>query len=383
VETQVGEKDPGTEAAAGSPPTRGVRRPLALGFLGVALLVLLLMLLIYRPLVRPLLWATALATLVYPAHTRCVQLVRGRATLAAALTTLASLAVLVLPSVFAVSQIVNEARDLWPRLQGQFGSETFERTADWIEASPLRRVAHLALEVPEDGGSEALQERFRSGVDALGNLVLRSMRDMTLGAPSAFLHIALTVVTFFFFLRQGPGTLQRLREGLPLEPAQSEELLQTVARTVNAVFRGVLLTAATQAVLATLGFVIAGTPVPVLLGFLTLVGALIPYVGAAAVWVPTAAGMFLSGHVWAGVGLAIWGAGAVSLVDNFLRPFFIGRGMRLPILWLFLSIVGGLQSFGFLGLLLGPATLALFLACYRIYMQQRHATQSTAATPGA
>jgi predicted PurR-regulated permease PerM len=343
----------------------------------------LLLFFIYKPLVRPLLWAAALATLVYPAHARILRMVGGRITLAAGLTTAASIAVLVLPGVLAVSQIVTESRDLWPRLQGQMGSQVFENVASFVEDSPLRHSVHLVTGVPEEGGAAALEERFRSSVDTLSAWILRSMRDVTLGAPSAILHIGLTIVTFFFFLRHGPAWALRLREGLPLDPAQSEELLQTVARTVNAVFRGVLLTAAAQGLLATAGYAVAGTPVPVLLGFLTLVGALLPFVGAAAVWLPTAVGMFISGHHVAAVGLSIWGVGVVSLVDNFLRPFFIGRGIRLPILWLFLAIVGGLQSFGFLGLVLGPAALALFLACYRIYLQQRRGALHAATPPAS
>ena len=378
MELPTSRLDPGAGETMEAPPggahgpgPRGIRRPLALGFLAILLLVVGLMVFIYRPLVRPLLWAAALATLVYPAHARCLRLVRGRATLAAALTTLGSLAVLVLPSVFAVAQLVNESRDLWPILQAKLGSQSFELLAQRIETSPFRRLAHLGLEVPEGGGVLALEERMRGSVNALSLFVQHSVRDMTFGAPGTFLHICITVVTFFFFLRHGPAWAQRLREGLPIEATQAEELLSTVARTINAVFRGVLLTAASQSLLAMLGFIVVGAPVPVLLGFLTLVAALLPFVGAVVVWLPTAAGLFLSGRVTAAIVLAAWGMLVVSLVDNFMRPYFIGRGIRLPLLWLFLAIIGGLQSFGFLGLVLGPASLALFLACYRIYVQQR------------
>jgi predicted PurR-regulated permease PerM len=200
------------------------------------------------------------------------------------------------------------------------------------------------------------------------------VRNFTLGAPGALVRIGITVVIFFFFLRQGPGWGRRLREALPLQPAHAEELVGTVTRSINAVFRGVLLTAATQSVLAFAGYVVTGAPVPVILASLTFLASLLPFVGAAGVWVPTAIGIWLSGDVPSAIGLAIWGTLVVSLVDNFLRPYFIGRDMHLPLLWLFLSIIGGLQAFGFLGVVLGPAALALFLACYRIYMQERRKT---------
>jgi len=81
----------------------------------------------------------------------------------------------------------------------------------------------------------------------------------------------------------------------------------------------------------------------------------------------------VSGRVGAGIGLFLWGALVVSMVDNVLRPFVIGRETKLPVLWLFLALLGGLKTFGFLGILLGPIVLALFLACIRIYSQGRRA----------
>ena len=370
------EAHPGAAHRAESPPSR---RPFAFGFLAVAALILLLLLVIFQPLLRPLLWAAALATLVYPAHKRLLGLVRGRATLAATLTTILWIGVLVVPSFLAVGQLLDEVRDLWPRLRGHVADSFFEQLAARVHQSPLRRLVHLVFEISEDASAAVLEERFKSGVEALGNFFLHRVRDLTLGAPGILVQFFVTVVSFFFFLQHGPGWARRFREALPLPAAQADALLETFTVTVNAVFRGVVLTAAAQAVLATLGYIVAGVPVPFLLGFLTLIGALIPFVGAAGVWVPTCVGLyFSSGRAGAAIGLAIWGTLVVSLVDNFLRPYVIGRGARLPILWLFLAILGGLQSFGFLGLLLGPAALALFLACFRIYMQERRQARTAA-----
>jgi predicted PurR-regulated permease PerM len=93
----------------------------------------------------------------------------------------------------------------------------------------------------------------------------------------------------------------------------------------------------------------------------------------------------------AGIGLLLWGTFVVSLVDNFLRPFLIGRETKMPVLWLLLALIGGLRTFGFLGLLLGPIILSLFLACYRIYTEgprvdagmrtRKSSAESAAAVP--
>ena len=132
--------------------------------------------------------------------------------------------------------------------------------------------------------------------------------------------------------------------------------------------------AAPQGLLAGLGYWVAGAQVPILLAIATFVGSLIPFIGAAAVWIPTCVVIYLSGHPWAALGLALWGALVVSLVDNFMKPILIGREMKLPVLWLFLAIIGGLKLFGFLGVIVGPAALALAFACYRIYTEGRRVT---------
>jgi predicted PurR-regulated permease PerM len=97
----------------------------------------------------------------------------------------------------------------------------------------------------------------------------------------------------------------------------------------------------------------------------------VPFVGAAVVWLPVSIVLFATGREAAGIGLALWGALVISLVDNFMKPYLIGREMKLPVLWLFLAIVGGLKLFGFLGVIVGPAVLALAFACYRIYTEGR------------
>jgi predicted PurR-regulated permease PerM len=197
------------------------------------------------------------------------------------------------------------------------------------------------------------------------------LEDVGRSAPQRLLHAGVTVLIYFFFLRHGPGWLAQLERALPLEPEHASNLRDIAGRTINAVFRGVIITAALQAVLAGAGFAVAGAPAPAVLGAVTFVAALIPFVGPIAVWLPVSLAFLATGRTGAGVGLILWGTLVVSLVDNFLRPYLIGRETRLPILWLFLAILGGIRVFGLLGLLVGPAALALFLACFRIYSQTR------------
>ena len=365
-------EDRGTRPEA---PLSGVgelrRHALALGFGAIVLALFVLLVVIYAPVIRPLLWASALATLSYPVHRTILGWVRGRAALAAFLSTVLTLAIFALPLALLVNTFLVEVNTLWPSVREYLGEDSFRRVAAWLEGSRLRPVASWIFPDQMSLGAQGIEAALREAVSGLGELAQTQLMAIGRNAPGTAIGIAVTVLTYFFFLRHGPGWLRLLEAGLPLEPEHAKSLLKIAGDTINAVFRGVLITAAIQAALAGGAFWFVGVPAPVLLSLITFIAALIPFVGPVAVWLPAAIALLITGRVGAGIGLMIWGALVVSLVDNFLRPYLIGREVKLPVLWLFLAILGGLRAFGFLGLLLGPAALALFLACYRIYTEGR------------
>ena len=347
------------------------RRALAFGFGFIALGILALLVAIYLELAHQILWASALAVLFYPLHRRILQLVRGRAALATSISTVLSVAILFIPAFLLVFNLVGEVRDLWPTIRDGLGPDAFQGISRWLEKSHLRGLAHLILGQQAGTGAAAIEAELEKGAIWVQGFLLDQLRTVTRSVPAALFQMAITLVAFFFFLRHGPGWIRAIQNALPLAPEHSSRLFGIAGQSVNAVFRGVILTAAAQAVLAGLGFWAVGAKVPVLLACLTFVASTIPFVGAAAVWLPTAAGLYLTGRVGAAIGLAIWGTLVVSLVDNFLKPYVIGREMKLPTLWLFLAIIGALRLFGVLGVFLGPAALSLAFACYRIYTEGR------------
>lgn len=349
------------------------RHALALGFGVIALALFALLIVIYAPVIRPILWAAALATLFFPVHRTILGWVRGRATLAALLSTILTLTIFALPAALLVKTSISEVSNLWPSVRDYLGPDTFQRVAAWLDGSRLRPLANWVFPDQARLGADGIEAALRQAVSGLGELAQTQLHVIGRNAPGTAIGIGVTLITYFFFLRHGPGWLRQIEAGLPLEPTYAKTLLKIAGDTVNAVFRGVLATASVQAVLAGVAFWFVGVPAPVLLSAITFIAALIPFVGPVAVWLPTAIGLIIVGRVGAGVGLMIWGALVVSLVDNFLRPYLIGRDVKLPVLWLFLAILGGLRAFGFLGLLLGPGALALFLACYRIYTEGRRA----------
>ena len=111
-------------------------------------------------------------------------------------------------------------------------------------------------------------------------------------------------------------------------------------------------------------------PFAILLGVATAFTALLPIGGSTLVWLPTAVYLYFQGPLWSALALFLWGALIVGTIDNVLKPLLIGSRLRIPILFLFFSILGGLRLFGVIGLILGPVLFALLLALLDLYMKE-------------
>ena len=262
------------------------QRALALGFGAISLFLFVLLVMILRPVMRPVLWAIALAILFYPVHSRVLRLLRGRAGIAAGVTTLLTMATFAVPAVLFVLNFISEAQHLWPELRGHLRPDTFQQIAAWIDRSSLRPYIPWLFQGEPYLGAETIEGRLRDAVSSFSSMALSQIGEFGKNVPDSAIGAALTILTLFFFLRYGPRWVEQVKGGLPLEPQHAENLIRIIAGTVNAVFRGVIVTAAVQALLAGLAFVVTQAPAPVVLAGITFLAALIPFVGPVAVWLP-------------------------------------------------------------------------------------------------
>jgi predicted PurR-regulated permease PerM len=138
--------------------------------------------------------------------------------------------------------------------------------------------------------------------------------------------------------------------------------------TVRATVYGLVVTAIVQAILASLGFWVAGVSYPLLLGALVFLLSFIPF-GPPIVWLPAALVVLSDGRIGWGIFLLIWGGGVVSSMDNILRPIFIGKAASLPILLVFIGVIGGVMAFGMVGLFTGPVVVAVALALWQDWVK--------------
>ena len=178
----------------------------------------------------------------------------------------------------------------------------------------------------------------------------------------ALLGLAIMTVGMFYFFKDGPGMISGFMRLSPLEDEYERQLLSEFDTVSRAVVVATLLSAVVQGLLAGIGYFFAGLDSIFLLTMLTMVFAMIPFVGAAAVWIPCCIWLAFSDHMVAATVLAIYGACAVSMADNVIKPFVLHGQSKLHPLLALLSVLGGVQALGPIGILVGPMVVSFLQA---------------------
>jgi predicted PurR-regulated permease PerM len=340
--------------------------------LGWILLVLLLTgcLLVLWPFVTALLWAAVLSYSSWPLYRRLLAWLRGRRTLAALLILLGMSLVVLLPFALAGLTLADNVTELKTAIQRWLDAGPPDPPA-WLAKVPLvGATATERWQVLAADSAKLLQEAKRF-VEPVGAWMLKA----GLKSVGGLLELALSILITFFLLRSGPSVAANLTAAIErIAGERGRHLLVVAGNTVRGVVYGILGTALVQALMAGVGFLIAGVPGAALLALLTFFLSVVP-VGPPLVWLPAALYLFHQGRVGWGVFMLIWGVG-VSTVDNFVKPWLISQGSEMPFILILFGVLGGALMFGFIGVFLGPTLLAVG---YRI-VREWSASRGTAPT---
>jgi predicted PurR-regulated permease PerM len=267
--------------------------------------------------------------------------------LASALLILLTLLVMVLPTIFLVTELVQQ-------VSGAITSFNFTKL-DPITSHVKRITGHSVQEVFDAG-----LEQIRKSMLAIAPNILGSIGEL-------FLGLFIMFFVMYYGFRDGEKFVQRIRHLLPLEPSLKDSLFYELRTITQAVLYGQVMTALIQGALGMIGLLIFGVSNWLFWGAIMMVTAFIPFLGTPIVWVPAAASLILGGNTARGIGLLIYSGILVMNIDNFLRPKLMsGRTQVHPVLIL-IGVLGGLKVFGFVGLLVGPLILALLVAFVRFY----------------
>jgi predicted PurR-regulated permease PerM len=338
--------------------------------LAIALYVCWLML---QPFFNVLLWAAVLAVVFYPMHRRILART-GRPTLSAVLSTLLVVVFILLPVTFITVAVVRELSGLATNLPDSFANFSIGslpvvgRILDW---------AGQYIHVDREAAQRFVVERAQTWGATLASSTLMVVG----GAVGAIVQMVLVVFTLFYLFRDGERIRQAGYELLPIERVQAHDIAMRTREVIGATVYGVLVIAAIQGTLGTVIFSILGLPSPLLWGVVMFFLSMIPMAGAFLVWVPAAAFLALTGSYIKAAILVVWGLLVIGSIDNFLSPRLVGQRARLHELLIFFSVLGGLDVFGVLGLILGPVVVAITLALIEMVRQTGKPPSQTLREP--
>jgi len=328
------------------------------------------------PFYGAILWAVVAAVIFAPIHRWLLQSMQGRSSLAAAVTVLIIIAMVLLPLALITASLAQEASSLVVKIQSgeyDFGSYV-QRILDALPAWATGLIERIKLT-----GFSAISESLASGLMKGGQALAPQALSLGMNTFEFVIGLGIMLYLLFFLLRDGRALAERIKEAIPLRGEQKTALFARFADVVRATVKGSILVAIAQGALGGIAFWFLGIHAALLWAVLMAFLSLVPAVGAALVWAPVAIYFLATGAIWQGVGLILYGVLVIGLVDNLLRPFLVGKGSKLPDYVVLISTLGGIDVFGLNGFVIGPLIAAMFMVSWEIFAVSRRESADDAA----
>jgi len=317
-------------------------------------------------------WAIILGILFAPLQRKLIQRYHWSRNVTSITTLAICVVVAVLPVIIISALLVQEGTNVYKGVQS--GDLDVAGYVNHFKHALPESMQHLLDRLGMgnlDGLREKVTARAMQGSEALTSQAF----SFGQGTLDFIVSFGIMLYLVFFFLRDGPELVRKIRQAVPLAEHQKRRLQLKFTRVVRATVKGNMLVAISQGALG--GFIFWALDIPsallwaVLMAFLSL----LPAVGAGVVWAPVAVYFILDGEMWRGVVLTLFGVFVIGLVDNVLRPILVGKDTKLPDYLVLISTLGGLAVFGLNGFVIGPLIAALFISSWSLFVGDRPTIQ--------
>ena len=338
-------------------------------YLRLALVTLLIVgcVAVLMPFVGTLLLAIVVCIAAWPLYVRLLPLMGGRRGLTALCMALALTLLLLLPMGVLSGSLVTGVELAVQQLRPLVEQGLPDAPPEWLSRRPL--IGQMVTDY---------WHRLSASREEVNNLLRQFFapaRQLLLTSVSIFvqglLQLLLVVFFVFFIFRDGHTYIEALRTAARKLGGQfGERMLVLTQNTVTGVMVGIVGTAAAQALVGLVGYLIAGLPAVLMLSFATFLFSMVPVIGPTLIWGGAALWLYAQDQTGWAVFMALWGVFGISSVDNFVKPILISRTAALPLVLIVVGVFGGIAVFGFVGLFLGPTLLALGQALLREWMAE-------------
>lgn len=326
--------------------------------LGLVTIAFVAILLPYYP---SIFWGAILAVIFYPLNRRILRWTGGRANTSALITVLAIIMIVILPVIAISGSLVQEGANIYQRMSSGEVSlgAYFEQIMNALPPSVHDTVTRFGL-----SDIASLREKLSDVAMQASRFLASQAVNVGQNTFQFLIGLGIMLYLLFFLLRDGMALMKLSQRVIPLTQEHQLLLVQKFATVVRATVKGNIAVAATQGALGGLIFWLLGIEGALLWGVIMAFLSLLPAVGAALIWMPVAIYFMVTGLLFQGIALALYGFLVIGLVDNVLRPLLVGKDTKIPDYLILISTLGGLSVFGLNGFVIGPLFSALFIACW-------------------
>lgn len=309
-------------------------------------------------------WAVILGIIFAPLQRRLLAKFGWKRNITSLCTLMICLVIAILPVIIISALMVQEGATLYKSVEsGQLDVAKYLAEFKVLLPAPIQ---HL-LDRMGMGDFEGLRDKIAKGAMQGSQYLATQAFSFGQGTFDFVVSFFIMLYLLFFFLRDGQDLVRKIRIAFPLAEPQKRRLQLKFTRVVRATVKGNVVVAITQGALGGLIFWILDIPSALLWAVLMAFLSLLPAVGAGIVWAPVAAYFLLSGMIWQGVVLSLFGVFVIGLVDNVLRPILVGKDTRMPDYLILISTLGGMAVFGLNGFVIGPMIAALFMSTWGLF----------------
>jgi predicted PurR-regulated permease PerM len=306
---------------------------------------------VVAPFLAALAWASVFAMVLSPIATRLDRRVNN--TVSATVMTLTAGVLIVGPAVLVLTILIREVTQIVVEIQQSgYAIPTPARLQEaWME---LRTRSPFPLPVD-------LSSAIVDGLQTLASYIASKTGSVLQNIIGFLFQLFVMLFGLFYFLRDRDRMVNVIRQLLPFPEARRELVIQQTHDLVVATVGSTFAVAAIQGAMTGLALGVLGFRAPVFWGVMTSAFAVLPVGGSGLIWIPAAIWLFASGDVTRGVVLLVFGTVVIGLADNILRPLLLSGRTTMHGLLVFVSLMGGMATFGFIGLVIGPVAVATMI----------------------
>ena len=326
--------------------------------------------LLASPFIHAIIMGIVFAVLSWPIQKKMLKITKGRwrRIPATALTMMIIMICIILPFIFFMIRLV-------PQALVSLGSLSEWLTSFDINAFSNSQIVHnlfnfIKEHVPFiDPKADDISSALLAATREASQFLLKGATTVVSNALNFALHFALLLLVMFFVLLDGEAMMSRFMYLFPLKEVQKDAIFDRLRAVARAVLVGGVLVAVLQGLVGGIGMAIVGMPA-LFCGALIALASFVPVFGTGLIWGPVAVWLFINGMTWQGIFVLVWCGILVSAIDSVMRPIFMSNQAGLSTFFLFMSILGGLKTFGMLGVFYGPLVLGFVVVMLSLYAHE-------------